>query len=105
MLNPKQAGEAFYQAAVARRCGTRGLRSRAQGTRIPRIPVYDGLNLEGTLVRTAHDWTEAYYQRNSVLPPDILIRGNVHHRRADALVAAVRQRCQARAASDSEVAM
>jgi lipid-binding SYLF domain-containing protein len=51
--------------------------------------IYGGLNLEGTLVRAGHDWNEAYYQKNSVLPPDILVRGNVHNGQADALVAAV----------------
>jgi lipid-binding SYLF domain-containing protein len=51
--------------------------------------VYGGVNLEGTLVRAAHDWNEAYYQKNSVLPPDILVRGTVHNGQADALVAAV----------------
>ena len=55
--------------------------SRAKG-------VYGGLNLDGTVVAVANDWTKAYYGKD-VLPPDILIRMTTHNKAADPLLAAV----------------
>jgi lipid-binding SYLF domain-containing protein len=36
--------------------------------------VYGGVNLDGTVVNTNISWNNAYYGKNNVLPPDILIR-------------------------------
>ena len=36
--------------------------------------VYGGVNLDGTVVNTNIPWNNAYYGKNNVLPPDILIR-------------------------------
>jgi len=50
--------------------------------------IYGGLNLDGTVVSPANDWNEAYYGK-AVLPPDIVVRGNVQNHQGDALVLAV----------------
>ncbi|HTR59191.1 MAG TPA: lipid-binding SYLF domain-containing protein [Casimicrobiaceae bacterium] len=50
--------------------------------------IYGGLNLDGTVVSPANDWNEAYYGK-AVLPPDIVVRGNVRNHEGDALVMAV----------------
>ena len=55
--------------------------SRAKG-------VYGGLNLDGTVVKVSDDWNKAYYGK-PVLPPDILVRGSVHNKGADKLLASV----------------
>lgn len=55
--------------------------SRAKG-------LYGGLNLDGTVISVANGWNEAYYGRG-VLPPDIMLRGNVHNMHADRLAAAL----------------
>lgn len=48
--------------------------------------IYGGLNLEGSVIAVANDWNRSYYGAD-VLPPDILVRGNVHNAQADHLVA------------------
>jgi lipid-binding SYLF domain-containing protein len=50
--------------------------------------VYGGLNLDGTVVNTSDDWNSGYYGKK-VLPPDILVRMNVHAAGADKLLADV----------------
>jgi len=55
--------------------------SRAKG-------VYGGVNLDGTLVNLSDDWNRAYYGK-PVQPVDILIRGSVHNKGADKLIADV----------------
>jgi SH3 domain-containing YSC84-like protein 1 len=50
--------------------------------------IYGGLNLDGTVMSPANDWNEAYYGK-AVLPPDIVVRGNVQNHQGDALVLAV----------------
>jgi lipid-binding SYLF domain-containing protein len=50
--------------------------------------VYGGLNLDGTVVKTSDEWNSAYYGKK-VLPPDILVRMNVHAAGADKLLADV----------------
>ncbi|HYR00449.1 MAG TPA: lipid-binding SYLF domain-containing protein [Casimicrobiaceae bacterium] len=55
--------------------------SRAKG-------VYGGINLDGTVVTASDDWNQAYYGKK-VLPPDVLVRGDLHNKGADKLLAAV----------------
>jgi lipid-binding SYLF domain-containing protein len=55
--------------------------SRAKG-------VYGGLNLDGTVVTASDDWNQAFYGKK-VLPPDVLVRGSVHNKAADKLLAQV----------------
>jgi lipid-binding SYLF domain-containing protein len=55
--------------------------SRAKG-------VYGGVNLDGTVLTSADDWNQAFYGKK-VLPPDILVRGDVKNAKADKLLAAV----------------
>jgi lipid-binding SYLF domain-containing protein len=50
--------------------------------------VYGGLNLDGTVVKTSDDWNSSYFGK-TVLPPDILVRANVHNKDADKLLADV----------------
>jgi lipid-binding SYLF domain-containing protein len=50
--------------------------------------VYGGLNFDGTVVTASDDWNDKYYGKK-VLPPDILVRGSVHNKAADKLVAQV----------------
>ena len=50
--------------------------------------VYGGLNLDGTVISVSNEWNSAYYGK-SVLPPDILVRGSVHNKQADPLLAAI----------------
>ncbi len=50
--------------------------------------VYGGLNLDGTVVKTSDEWNSAYYGKK-VLPPDILVRMDVHAAGADKLLADV----------------
>ena len=50
--------------------------------------VYGGLNLDGTVVKTSDDWNSAFFGKK-VLPPDILVRMNVHAAGADKLLADV----------------
>lgn len=57
--------------------------SRAKG-------LYGGLNLDGTVIAIANDWNEYYYNKEGILPPDILIRGTaIHKPGADKLLADV----------------
>lgn len=39
--------------------------------------VYGGVNLDGTVVTSNDEWNRAYYGKQGLLPPDILIRGTV----------------------------
>jgi lipid-binding SYLF domain-containing protein len=50
--------------------------------------VYGGLNLDGTVVTASDDWNQQFYGKK-VLPPDVLVRGSVHNKAADKLLAAV----------------
>ena len=52
--------------------------SRAKG-------LYGGVNLDGTVVAISNEWN-AYYYKDGVLPPDILIRATVHNTGADKLL-------------------
>ena len=51
--------------------------------------VYGGLNLDGTVVHTNGAWTDAYYHRRNVLPPDIVMRHTVHSPKAGPLLTEV----------------
>ena len=53
--------------------------SRAKG-------IYGGLNLDGTVINSSHDWDELYYQKKPLLAPDILVRMSVHSKGADKLI-------------------
>src|SRR5258708_153823 len=53
--------------------------SRAKG-------LYGGLNLEGSVISPANDWNSVYYGR-SVLPPDILVRGDARNPQGEQLAA------------------
>jgi SH3 domain-containing YSC84-like protein 1 len=48
--------------------------------------LYGGLNLEGSVISPANDWNSAYYGKR-VLPPDILVRGDVHNIQGEQLAA------------------
>jgi lipid-binding SYLF domain-containing protein len=50
--------------------------------------VYGGLNLDGTVISVNNDWNSAYYGK-SVLPPDILVRGNTQNAGAGRLIQVV----------------
>jgi lipid-binding SYLF domain-containing protein len=50
--------------------------------------VYGGLNLDGTVLTAADEWNQAFYGKK-VLPPDVLIRGNVKSAQADKLRAEI----------------
>ena len=50
--------------------------------------VYGGVNLDGTVVTATDDWNQAFYGKK-VLPPDVLVRGDVHNKGADGLLSAV----------------
>jgi lipid-binding SYLF domain-containing protein len=39
--------------------------------------IYGGVNLDGTVVTSNDEWNRAYYGKQGLLPPDILIRGTV----------------------------
>jgi lipid-binding SYLF domain-containing protein len=47
--------------------------------------LYGGLNMEGAVIKPADDWNSAYYGKQ-VLPPQILLKGEVHNKQADKLV-------------------
>jgi lipid-binding SYLF domain-containing protein len=51
--------------------------------------VYGGVNLDGTVVSVSNDWNEAYYHRQGILPPDILVRMDAHNKGAAKLLADV----------------
>ena len=51
--------------------------------------VYGGLNLDGTVVHTNGSWTDAYYNRRNVLPPDIVMRHTVQSPKAGPLLTQV----------------
>jgi lipid-binding SYLF domain-containing protein len=55
--------------------------SRAKG-------VYGGLNLDGTVVTANDEWNQAFYGKK-VLPPDILVRGDVKSAQGDKLRGAI----------------
>lgn len=48
--------------------------------------LYGGLNLEGSVISPANDWNSAYYGK-SVLPPDILVRGDARNPQGEQLAA------------------
>ena len=48
--------------------------------------LYGGLNLEGSVISPANDWNNAFYGR-SVLPPDILVRGDARNAYGEGLAA------------------
>jgi lipid-binding SYLF domain-containing protein len=50
--------------------------------------VYGGLNLDGTVLTAADDWNQSFYGKK-VLPPDVLIRGNVKSAQGDKLRAEI----------------
>jgi len=50
--------------------------------------VYGGLNLDGTVVTANDDWNQAFFGKK-VLPPDVLVRGDVKSAQAGKLLAAV----------------
>jgi len=50
--------------------------------------VYGGVNLDGTVVTATDEWNQAFYGKK-VLPPDVLVRGDVHNKGADGLLSAV----------------
>ena len=50
--------------------------------------VYGGLNLDGTVVTANDDWNQAFFGKK-VLPPDVLVRGDVKSAQATKLLAAV----------------
>jgi lipid-binding SYLF domain-containing protein len=51
--------------------------------------VYGGLNLEGTVVALSNDWNGTYYHKTPLTAVDILVRGGVHAKGADKLLADV----------------
>ena len=51
--------------------------------------VYGGLNLDGTVVHSNGSWTDAYYGKSNVLPPDILMRKSAQSTKSSALLAEV----------------
>jgi lipid-binding SYLF domain-containing protein len=48
--------------------------------------LYGGLNLEGSVIAPANDWNNAYYGK-TVLPPDILVRGDARNPQGEQLAA------------------
>ena len=50
--------------------------------------IYGGVNLDGTLVNLSDEWNQAYYGKR-VQPTDILVRGSVHNKGSDKLLADV----------------
>ena len=48
--------------------------------------LYGGLNLEGSVIGPANDWNNAYYGK-TVLPPDILVRGDARNPQGEQLAA------------------
>ena len=50
--------------------------------------VYGGVNLDGTVVTATDDWNQAYFGKK-VLPPDVLVRGDVSNKGAAGLLSAV----------------
>ena len=52
---------------------------------VPGRMLYGGLNLDGSVVKPADDWNSAYYGK-PVLPPQILLKGEVHNAQADKLL-------------------
>lgn len=63
--------------------------SRAKG-------IYGGLNLDGTVIAIANGWNELYYQKQDILPPDILVRVAVHNQGANKLLADVARATEAK---------
>ena len=51
--------------------------------------VYGGVNLDGTVVQANIGWNDAYYGKNNVLPPDILIRKSTTSPKSSQLLADV----------------
>jgi lipid-binding SYLF domain-containing protein len=51
--------------------------------------VYGGVNLDGSVVTVSNDWNAAYYHKQGILPPDILVRMSAHNKGAAKLLADV----------------
>lgn len=51
--------------------------------------VYGGVNLDGSVVTVSNDWNAAYYHKQGILPPDILVRMSAHSKGAAKLLADV----------------
>ena len=49
--------------------------------------IYGGINLDGTVVAISNDWNETYYNKKPLTAVDILVRGGVHAKGADKLLA------------------
>jgi lipid-binding SYLF domain-containing protein len=50
--------------------------------------LFGGLNFNGSVVKPADDWNAAYYDKD-VLPPQILLQGQVHNEQAAKLLKAI----------------
>ena len=59
--------------------------------------IYGGLNLDGTVITANDDWNKAYYGK-AVLPPDVVVRGAVHSKQADRLLATITKASSAKSA-------
>jgi lipid-binding SYLF domain-containing protein len=57
--------------------------------------LYGGLNMEGAVIKPADDWNSAYYGKE-VLPPAILLKGELHNKQADKLVKMVADAAKAK---------
>jgi len=57
--------------------------------------LYGGLNLEGSVISPANDWNNTYYGK-SVLPPDIVVRGDARNPQGEALAADIAKASTAR---------
>ena len=53
------------------------------------IPIYGGLNLDGTVVHANTEWNSQFYGAKNVLPPDVLLRKTYKSAKAAPLLAAV----------------
>src|SRR5271166_1394091 len=51
--------------------------------------VYGGVNLDGSVVSVSNDWNAAYYHKQGILPPDILVRMTAHEKGAAKLLGEV----------------
>jgi lipid-binding SYLF domain-containing protein len=58
--------------------------------------LYGGLNVDGSVIKPADDWNSAYYGKE-VLPPQILLKGEVHNKQADKLLKTAADATSARA--------
>ena len=51
--------------------------------------LYGGINIEGAVLKIRNDWNEAYYNRRSVRPRDIIVSRSVSNAHADPLRRAI----------------